>query len=212
MKNKGIQIAFAITLVLISIIGTFWKTDLFENIIYAVVVPSFLLSVISFVAEIAEKCESSADHVANLAYKSGNMSAELADLKKKNYDSGISNMPYVEGVVPKEITDHQEKAIEYLEDASAYKDVQIFFLKCQRVCQNISVAGYVLLFLSLILSPYAVKLLSAIDLNCITLWSLTILYLTLELKSDICSKLVSILHSRYLKKNRNEMENQEQEV
>ena len=53
MKKKGIQVAFAIALVFISIIATFWKSEVLENIIYAVVIPSFLLSIISFVAEIA---------------------------------------------------------------------------------------------------------------------------------------------------------------
>ena len=56
MTKKGIQVAFAITLIIISIIATIWQTELLGNIIYAVVIPSFLLSIISFVAEIAEKC------------------------------------------------------------------------------------------------------------------------------------------------------------
>lgn len=208
MTKKGIQVAFAITLIIISIIATIWQTELLGNIIYAVVVPSFLLSIISFVAEIADKCISSAAEVGDLAYESGNLSNQLTEIKMQDYDKGMSEMPYVEGVVPKDIKDQQEKTIEYYQDASAYKDVQIFFLKCQRICRNISIVGYVLLFLSLILSPYAVKLLAVVDLNCITLWSLTILYSTVELKNDICSKLVIGLQKRYLKKNKKELENQ----
>lgn len=40
MKKKEIQVAFAIALVLISIIATFWKSELLGNIIYAVVIIS----------------------------------------------------------------------------------------------------------------------------------------------------------------------------
>lgn len=200
MKKKGIQIAFAITLVLISIVGSIWKTELLGNIIYAVVIPSFLLSLISFVVEIAEKCEDNAKEFASLVSQNANLAKQLAEAKTKSYEQGFFDIPYVEGVVPKEITDLQLKTIEYYKEASAYKDVQIFSIKCQGICHKISVAGYVLLFLSLILSPYAVKLLSVIDLNCITLWSLTLLYFTLELKSEICSKLFRFLYNRYLKK------------
>ena len=111
MTKKGIQVAFAITLIIISIIATIWQTELLGNIIYAVVVPSFLLSIISFVAEIADKCISSAAEVGDLAYESGNLSNQLTEIKMQDYDKGMSETPYVEGVVPKDITDQQEKQI-----------------------------------------------------------------------------------------------------
>lgn len=209
MKKKGIQVAFAITLVIISIIATIWQTELLGNIIYAVVIPSFILSIISFVSEIAEKCEHNAKEGADLASKTADLSERLTNALMKNYEAGISDLPYIEGRVPKEVTDQQLKTIEHYKEATAYKNVQIFFVKCQNVCHTISVIGYVLLFLSLILSPYAVKLLSVIDLNCITLWSLTLLYFTLELKSEICAKLFDVLHKRYLKQADNEVDGQE---
>ena len=40
---KKFEKAFAIALIIISIIGTVWETDIIENIIYAVVIPSFIL-------------------------------------------------------------------------------------------------------------------------------------------------------------------------
>lgn len=216
MKKKTIQIAFAIALVIISIAGSFWKSEVFDNIIYAVVVPSFLLSVISFVSEIAEKSQKNAGEFASVTGKAADLSEQLVESIKRNYEAGIHDMPYVEGLVPKEITDQQLRAIKYYKEACGYKNLQAFLVKCQNVCHTISVIGYVLLFLSLILSPYAVKLLSVVDLNCITLWSLTLLYFTLELKSEICAKLFSVLSKRYLKKAEKEIdekiERQEQEA
>ena len=212
MKKKGIQIAFAITLIIISIIATIWQTELLGNIIYAVVIPSFLLSIISFVSEIAEKCEGNAKEGADLASKTADLSERLTKALMENYEAGISDLPYIEGRVPKQVTDQQLKTIEHYKEATAYKNVQTFFVKCKDVCQTISVIGYVLLFLSLILSPYAVKLLSVIDLNCITLWSLALLYFTLELKSEICAKIFDVLHKKYLKKVNKQVEGQEQEV
>ena len=216
MTKKGIQVAFAITLIIISIIATIWQTELLENIIYAVVIPSFILSVISFVAEIADKCQTNAEKFASLTGDAADVAEQVVEAKMKNYKAGISDMPYVEGLVPKEVTDFQLRAIKYYKEACGYKNLQTFFAKCQSVCHVVSVIGYVLMFLSLILSPYAVKLLSAVDLNCITLWSLTLLYFTLELKSEICAKLFNLLSKRYLKKAKKEIEEkierQEQEV
>ena len=147
-----------------------------------------------------------------MAVETAGLSDQLADALMKNYEAGILDVPYVEGQVPKKIEDQYLKTIEHYKAASAYKDVQIFFLHCKLVCQKISIAGYVLLFLSLILSPYAVKLLSVVDLNCITLWSLTLLYFTLELKSEICARIFDVLHKKYLKKVNKQVEGQEQEV
>lgn len=210
MKKKGIQIAFAITLVIISIIGSFWKSELLGNIIYAVVIPSFLLSIISFVAEIAEKCEETAKKCAELAGQTANTSEKLVEAKMENYKAGIyENKPYIEGLIPKTIMDEQIKTVEYYQDATALVYTQLFMFRCQKVFQRISVVGYVLLFLSLILSPYAVKLLSVIDLNCITLWSLTLLYFTLELKTDICNYLLNVVHRWFLKKGKQEEEKEE---
>lgn len=209
MSKKVIQIAFAITLVIISMIGTIWQTELLGNIIYAVVIPSFILSVISFVGEIAEKCEQNSSRIGKLASENAVLSEKLVEEKKKSYDNGSYHLPYVEGLVPNDILDQQQKTIEYYKDATAYTKAHTFFLKCQLVCNKISIVGYVLLFLSLILSPYVVKLLSLIDLNCITLWSLTLLYLTMELKSEICAKVFSIILKRFLNGVEKDMATQE---
>ena len=209
MKKKGIQVAFAITLVLISIIATFWKSELLGNIIYAVVIPSFLLSIISFVAEIAEMCEGNAKKGSTLAEENADLANNLAEELAENHEKENFYCPYAAEQTLKEIEEQYKKSIEQYKAACAYKDVRIFFLRCKSVCQSISVVGYVLLFLSLILSPYAVKLISALDLNCITLWSLTILYFTLELKSEICAKIFDILYKKGLKTINRKVKNRE---
>ena len=197
MNKKGIQIAFAFTLIIISIIGSIWRTELLGNIIYSVVIPSFILSVISFVGEIADKCEQNTSRISKLLGENAELSAKLVEEKKKSYEDGTYHVPYIEGLVPNDIIDQQKETIEYYKDATVYTNAHTFFLKCQLVCNKISIVGYILLFLSLILSPYVVKILSRIDLNCITLWSLTLLYLTIELKSEICSKVFDIIHKRF---------------
>lgn len=200
MKKKEIQVAFAIALVLISIIATFWKSELLGNIIYAVVIPSFLLSIISFVAEIAERCESNAKEGSALAEENAGLADNLAEELVKNCEKGSAFCSYAAEQTLKEIEEQYKKSIEHYKVACAYKDVRIFFLRCQAACQTISIFGYVFLFLSLILSPYVVKMLSVLDLNCITLWSLTLLYFTLELKSEICARIFNTLYKKYLKK------------
>ena len=209
MKKKGIQVAFAITLVIISITATFWKSELLGNIIYAVVIPSFLLSIISFIAEIAERCESNAKEGSTLAEENADLADNLAEKLAEDYEKESFYCSYAAEQRLKEIEEQYKKSIEQYKVACAYKDVRIFFLRCKSVCQTVSIVGYVLLFLSLILSPYVVKLLSVLDLNCITLWSLTILYFTLELKSEICAKIFDVLYKKGLKKINKKAKNRE---
>ena len=67
---KTVQRAFAIALVILSGICTVRpEAELMSSIVYAVVIPSFILSLISFVTEISEHCEKEAENLSSLEKK-----------------------------------------------------------------------------------------------------------------------------------------------
>ena len=199
--KKGVQIAFAIALVILAIICTAYpEADLMASIVYAVVVPSFILSVISFVAEISDICEAKAGNRAKTARETAELAEEVVQLGMENYRAGIHEVPYVEGRVPTKLIETQEKCAEFYGMASASMDVRTFFVRLKRKCDIIAIGGYVILFLSLSLSPYIARWLSAVNLNCITLWSLALLYITLELKTEICERIFEWLYNRAKKR------------
>lgn len=203
--KKNIQYAFGMVLIILAIVGSIWKTEYFENIIYAVVVPTFILSAISFIEEIVKKCE-------NDAQKESELNEKLAELKEKNvemeyelYNKKTYELPYIEGQVPKKIYEMREGVLNNLKNSIAAKNVSIFCLRLNKICGRLTTIGYIILFLSLIMTPYIVNWLSDINLNCITLWSLTILYLTLEMKEEICVRIYKALFDAYLKKQENDL-------
>ena len=67
---KTLQKAFAIALIALSVICTRWPdAELMTSIVYAVVIPSFILSMISFITEVSEHCEKEAEKLAKLEEK-----------------------------------------------------------------------------------------------------------------------------------------------
>lgn len=202
--KKTVQIAFAIALVILSIISTILQTDLIGNIIYAVVLPSFILSIISFVAEISEKCETDGEQLYNLSIRCADMSKEIAEINiKSKFETADSKLTVEEAITP-EINEKLTQSNEYSMEALGYQKVRIFCVKCKKNCDRALIVGYVLLFLSLALSPYIAKWLSVINLNCITLWSLSLLYISLELKSEVCAKVFHWLSEKYIKRTKAE--------
>lgn len=198
--KKGVEIAFAIALFILAIISTIWSNNLMGNIIYSVVIPSFILSVISFVSDLAEMCEKYADTISNSEKELSVVTNELAELKWENYKNGAYGQQYIEGMVPLDVTECQERSLKYINNALVTLDVQKFCFHCKKICSYITTVGYVLLFLSLSLSPYIAVWLSSVDLNCITLWSLAFLYVSLELKDEMREWLFRFLHKRFTKK------------
>lgn len=207
MIKKSFQISFAIVLIILSVICTIWRNEILNGVIYAVVIPSFLLSIISFVLEVSDYCKDFAEKITLLSQENMKMSDRLYDSKIEEYKAGKFDIKYVEGYIPTELADeHRSDKFRYATNIMASQDVKIFFLRCQKVCSVIAIIGYVLLILSLCLSYYVVKLLSAIDLNCITLWSMTLLYFTLELKTEVCNWVFELLYRKYTKKNKKVLE------
>lgn len=202
--KKGVQLAFAIALVILAIISTIWPDGHMENTVYAVVVPSFVLSIISFVAEIAEKCEADSEELYKLSSKCADLSEKKVEAEMRSNAEGIEGELDIEKIITPEINAEFEKTNQYLAEAVGYQKTQYFFVRCKQICNRIMVGGYVILFLSLALSPIIAQWLSAIDLNCLTMWSLALLYITLELKSDCCSKVFVKLSKMYIAKTKKE--------
>lgn len=195
--KKGLQIAFAITLVILAGICTvFPELQLMESIVYAVIIPSFVLTIISFVVEISTICEKKAGKRADSTEKAATLAGELADQIMENYQAGIYEVPYVEGAVPKRVLEAQEEGLGFYRATTASLRVKLFFAKVKWYCDRIVVLGYVVLLLSLSLSPYIVQWLSVVNLDCITLWSLALLYITLEPKEEICIGIFEFLYKR----------------
>lgn len=193
---KTLQKAFAIALIALSVICTRWPdAELMTSIVYAVVIPSFILSVISFITEVSEHCEKEAEKLAKLEEKVSHSAEKFAQERLKQYEDGTHEQPYDKDKIPIDIYNATKDSVDYLEKSLVSKNVQIFCIKCKNVCNKLITGGYVLLILSLSLSPYIAKWLSVIDLNCITMWSLTLLYITLDLKSDICAWVFNKLHA-----------------
>lgn len=197
--KKTVEKAFAITLVILSIIGTFSDAEHIGSIIYAVIVPSFILSVISFISEISDKCQENAEKIADAVERLSKTEEDLANEHLKLYNQGSHEQPYVEGVVPEKIYKLLTDSVEHRNETIINKDVQIFCLKFKKICNILIVFGYVLLFTSLCFSPYLRKWISNINLNCLTLWSLTLLYFTLEFKSECCARTYYCLYKFYKK-------------
>lgn len=191
--KKTIQIAFAITLLILSVASTIREILILSNIILAIIVPSFVLTVISFFNEIIEYCERCLGAVAK----------SCRDYSKEQLEKTKQII-----VSSEKKTDKDWEAIHTMlthceeigKDSEGYYAAQDFCTKCKKTLDCCNVVAYVFLFLSLILSSYFVELFSGISLDSLTLWSLTILYFSNELKSEICTKTFSITAKHYLRK------------
>ncbi len=199
MKKK-LEIAFAITLVLISVLSMFDKIEIVKNIIYVIIIPSFLLSIISFISDIQNSCRQSAKSLTETYSKIGDIKSETVDLHIKEYETGTYKLPYSENLVPKDIYDILVESLSAKETAIQYQNIQLFCFKLEKVLKNLTIFIYVILFLSLIFAPYIFTILSNLNLNSIALWSLTLLFIALELKNEFAEKTFSLLVRIFCKK------------
>ena len=78
MRYKTTQIAFAIVLLILSVASTITDGKIITNIIFSVVVPSFILSVISFIDEIMELCEQAASEISKNCFELSDKQLEIA--------------------------------------------------------------------------------------------------------------------------------------
>lgn len=189
--KKGVQIAFAITLVILSIMATCINAELLSNIVLGIVIPSFLLTIISFIEAIISKCKTNAVDIAKTY-------GECADLHFK-LTKELLNKPQSEENIQK-IEEEQKEGTQKLHECLDYIAMAEAMKKFLSFLKYANLIAYVLLFLSMILSPYIVRILAKINLNCITLWSLTIFYVDIELKSEMTAKIFSLFCKHYSKK------------
>lgn len=198
--RKTVQIAFAIALISLSIIASIWKTELISNIIYAIVIPSFILSVISMVNDLSEKCKEDAKRIRDSSAQEVIQVEKALSDEYRHHMKDQNKSALGDALHEEYIKDLHRKGTTYREAKYIAEEIQTFCSAGQNICEKICIVGYVLLFLCLSLSPYITKWLSAIDLNCISLWSLTFLYFSLEVKSSICDLIYKTLSKRYLRK------------
>lgn len=189
--KKIVQIAFAITLIVLSLISTFVSTELINSIVLGIVVPSLLFSIITFIDSIAVKCKENATEFSSVLSKLAGTQLRLSGQLLEETQSEENAQRISE--LLKTSSSHTRESVDYARIANAMN-------KCQSLLKYIRLIVYVLLFLSMILSPYIALALSKINLNCITLWSLTILYIDSELKYEITAKSFDLLVKHFVKK------------
>lgn len=190
--KKNVQIAFAVALVILSILSIFAHSKLFDSIVLGVVIPSFILTIISFIDEVIQKCLIHARKLSDLLKKTADSASSLANTIAPNYKTESE---------AQQILDLLNQENEYLKEALDYTKLANSLKKCSKLLAYINITAYTILFLSLVLSPYIVEILAGINLNSITLWSLAILYLSNELKPEITVKCFSLLTKHYVKHN-----------
>lgn len=196
--KKTVQIAFAFTLVILSILSMVIHVEIFRNIIAAIIIPSFLLSLISFIDTIIVKCKLTTEAILKEFHESEGLNIIKGEDKiaGKTFqtEDEIRRLKHELDI----ITNSNESAL-------GYSELTVFLEICQEVLEKINLATYTLLFIAMVLSPYIVKLLSSVDLNCLTLWSLTVLYVNTELQSELsvqCFKLIARHHLKRREKRR----------
>lgn len=196
MRYKTTQIAFAIVLLILSVASTITDGKIITNIIFSVVVPSFILSVISFIDEIMELCEQAASEISKNCFELSDKQLEIA--KNQAVETNGTDPNFLK-------TFHAILDLSQSIHASgnSYSAAKAIFEKYRNILWKSSVVGYVILFLSLIFSPYITEWLPQINLDCLTLWSLAMFYISLEFKPWLAKKIVIGVAQKIKKKQKN---------
>ena len=172
-----------------NILSTVFNTELLSNIVLGIIIPSFILTLISFIDAIIIKCKENAKKFVTALNGSADAHAQKAGyLLKQPTTEDITQTIEAEIKIS---TERYDASKDYAQMADALD-------KCERILKCCNLIAYVLLFLSMILSPYIVGVLCKINLNCITLWSLTILYVESELKPEIMAKSFDLLIKHFV--------------
>ena len=200
--KKTVQVAFGISLFVLSVIGTVWPSETIGSIIYAIILPSFIFSIISFISGISETCGEIAHSTFEKAYKTASQSHDKVQKDMEAYEAGEYTTPYSPDIVPYEIYNELVKSTEFMKVSAITKEMETIFDRYKKRCDRVNLGCYIFLFLSLMFSSKIAEWLSCVDLNCISLWSLTLLYFTLELKAEIREKIYLYI----MKKARNNVE------
>lgn len=175
--KKPLESAFTTVLLLFAIMSIFPPhKELTDAIVRAIVIPSFLLSLISFVNPIHQQCEYFAGKFAqDWQNFSKNCHEEVMNVLKNN----ISDADF------KKLKCTLNAAIYGAQNSLSYSEARNLFQKCSTFFSNATYVCYILLFLSLMCSSYFSHIFAGINSNCITLISLAIQFVDFEMKENL---------------------------
>lgn len=199
MKRERIFInAFIITILLIAILATFCSDDVLENIVYALILPVFFISLIEFIIEIRDLSENQAQKYQEDYKKLADIQKELAELKEENFrllgktdNDGTGEKEYNEATANIIIT------TDYIKVQSALK-------KLEKVLGYFYIVILIFFFISIIFSNMVVKYLRILNLNCVTLWSLLLVLISTYYKKEFSIKVISKVKKHYENKRNKE--------
>lgn len=192
--KKTIEIAFGCSLFILSVVASIVESDLFSSIIYSIVIPSFLLTITSFINKIIEQCRTNSAAIAKVFAENGALHSKKGE--------AILSLDKITSKDAQELEKEIFASTESLKSAVSYQQMETFFGRTIKVLSVANVVIYTLLFLSMILSPYIMQWLANVNLNCITLWSLTILYIDSELGKELCTFCFSSIARLFIGKKR----------
>lgn len=188
--------AFVLSVFILCIIGTIENNSEINQLVYALIIPVFLITIIEFILEIKEKCEKYADKMSKELNKISQLEYELAEEKVKNLKI-IGD--FDENNLPEPIQNNYEDSIKHTNMATNYIKVATDFVKLHKFLKIIYTIILVLFFLSIIFFSKISSILENINLNSISLWSLLLFLISIYNKDDVTIKIVEKLYKRYEK-------------
>lgn len=178
MKKKA-QLGFTLVLILISLLSIFTENEHITMIVCASVVPSFILSVTSFIEEIMDRCEqisiATSDRWNGGGERIKEIQKEMESFEPEKLDSNY--MEQYHGLL------HMLQNYQY--QAQSYEKTQEYIVRLNRKLSYIYVISYAVFFLSIVFAPQMTQLFKYVNSNAISLWSLTILFINNELKPEL---------------------------
>lgn len=189
--------AFVLSVFILCLISTIENNNEINGLVYALIIPVFLITIIEFIIEIKEKCEKYADKTSEEINKISQLEYELAEEKVKalRIEGGFD-----EDNLPKSIQKNYQDSIKHTNIATNYTKVATKFAKLYKILKIIYTIILVLFFLSIVFFSRISNILEKINLNSISLWSLLLLLISIYNKDDVAIKIVDKLYKHYEKK------------
>lgn len=192
--------AFVIVILIVCILSTFIKSEEFEKLVYALIVPVFLITILEFIIEIKEKSQ-------KLAIEKSNVYDKLSKLEYKTADLSVENLKlkgkFDEDNLPQNIQDDYENSIKDTKVATRYIKTSTAIVKLHKPLRVAYLITLILFFISIMFFNKVSNILKNIELNSIALWSLLLLLISIYYKDYFAAKVVEKLYNYYDKKENN---------
>lgn len=192
--------AFIITVFIISLLSTFLKNEIFTNMTYCLILPTFLMSIIELIIDIRNIAEKKAEDMQVTFERLGKAQQENAELKLE-LDNNEDNI--------EEIEKTYKDATESINCATDYTKTKTSLIKLDKILNKVYIFVLILFFSSIIFSNIIIQYLKVIDLNCIALWALLIALLNTYYKDEYATKIVFKAKSYYENKRLKQENNKE---